>query len=133
VKDEITKLTNRLIDGSSIKGEPDEAVYRGTLSYMLGELTPFELDMVSKATDQGWRVTDILHDIKGMSEQDEFFVPRVVGRHKRQANVTDKPKQIMIAYLETVVMPTGEIICAGETVGYVKDLGKYLTDARPGA
>lgn len=133
MRDEIVKLTGRLIDGSTIKGEPDEAVYRGTLQAMLESLTPFELDMVSKAVDDGWRTFDILHDIKGLSEQDEFFSPRVVGRHKRKPMEEGKPKQIMVAYLETVVMPTGEIICAGNTVGYTKDLGKYLTDARRGA
>ena len=47
--------------------------------------------------------------------------------------MTDNPKTIMIAKLEVVVMPTGEIICAGNTVGYVKELGKYISDERPGA
>lgn len=31
-----------------------------------------------------------------------------------------------IKFLEVCVMPQGEIICAGKTVGWVKDLGKYL-------
>lgn len=42
------------------------------------------------------------------------------------------PEQISIAKLEVVVMPNGEIICAGKTMGYVSDLGKYLSDVKVG-
>ena len=42
------------------------------------------------------------------------------------------PDVISIAKLEVVVMPNGEIICNGKTVGWVSELGKYLSDARPG-
>lgn len=42
------------------------------------------------------------------------------------------PETIMIAKLEVVVMPNGEIICAGNTVGWVSDIGKYISDAKPG-
>lgn len=31
-----------------------------------------------------------------------------------------------IKYLEVVQMANGELICFGKTVGWVKDLGKYL-------
>lgn len=34
---------------------------------------------------------------------------------------------IEVCKLEVVVMPNGEIICAGKTMGWVKDIGKYLT------
>jgi len=37
------------------------------------------------------------------------------------------PKKITIMHLEVVVMPNGEIICMGKTVGRVRDLGKYLS------
>lgn len=45
------------------------------------------------------------------------------------------PEDIMLAKLEVVVMPNGEIICKGKTVGFVEGengLGKYLSDAKPG-
>jgi hypothetical protein len=38
-----------------------------------------------------------------------------------------KPDKITVALLEVVVMPNGEIICDGKTVGWVDKLGKYLT------
>lgn len=31
-----------------------------------------------------------------------------------------------IKYLQVLVMDNGEILCNGKTVGWVKDLGKYL-------
>lgn len=41
--------------------------------------------------------------------------------------ITKNPDQITLATLEVVVMPQGEIICLGKTVGWVKEFGKYLT------
>jgi hypothetical protein len=38
-----------------------------------------------------------------------------------------KSKEITVCNLEVVVMPNGEIICAGKTIGWVKELGKYLS------
>ena len=40
-----------------------------------------------------------------------------------------KPTDITVCHLEVVVMPNGEIICAGKTVGWFDKLGKYLTPA----
>ena len=37
-----------------------------------------------------------------------------------------KPAEITVCHLEVVVMPNGEIICAGKTVGWFDKLGKYL-------
>ena len=37
------------------------------------------------------------------------------------------PKEITLCNLEVIVMLNGEIICLGKTIGWVKDLGKYLT------
>jgi hypothetical protein len=34
-----------------------------------------------------------------------------------------------IKYLQVLVMPNDEILCEGKTVGYAKNLGKYLVDA----
>ena len=39
-----------------------------------------------------------------------------------------QPESITVCQLEVVVMPQGEIICAGETVGWFKTLGKHLTE-----
>ncbi len=37
-----------------------------------------------------------------------------------------QPKEITVCKLECVLMPQGEIICAGKTIGWFKDLKKYL-------
>ena len=37
------------------------------------------------------------------------------------------PKEITPADLDVIVMPNGEVICLGKTVGWVKELGKFLT------
>ena len=37
------------------------------------------------------------------------------------------PADITVCSLEVVVMPNGEVICDGKTVGWVSSLGKYLT------
>ncbi len=39
----------------------------------------------------------------------------------------ENPEEITLCNLQVVVMPQGEIICQGKTVGWVKDIGKYLT------
>ena len=46
--------------------------------------------------------------------------------------MTKQPKEIIIAKLEVVVMPNGEIICMGKTVGWFKDLAKYLSQPKDG-
>lgn len=37
-----------------------------------------------------------------------------------------QPERITLCTLEVVLMPNGEVICLGNTVGYFKDLKKYL-------
>ncbi len=37
-----------------------------------------------------------------------------------------QPDEITVCWLNVVVMPTGEVICRGKTVGWFKDLGKFL-------
>lgn len=47
----------------------------------------------------------------------------------------ENPENIMLAKIEVVIMPNGEIICLGRTVGFVEGengLGKYLSDINPG-
>jgi len=39
----------------------------------------------------------------------------------------EAPKEMTICNLEVLVMPNGEVLCLGRTVGWVKELGKYLT------
>lgn len=41
--------------------------------------------------------------------------------------MTKAPDEITVAHLEVVVMPNGEVICAGRTIGWIKTVGKYLT------
>lgn len=40
------------------------------------------------------------------------------------------PKEMILCTLEVLVMPNGEILCNGITVGWVKDIGQYLTKAK---
>lgn len=37
------------------------------------------------------------------------------------------PKEITPASLDVVVMPNGEIICYGKSIGWVSELGRFLT------
>lgn len=49
--------------------------------------------------------------------------------------MTRAPKEITVCHLEVVVMPNGEIICAGKSLGWVDGktgLGKYLTPVKGG-
>lgn len=41
--------------------------------------------------------------------------------------MTKPPAEITVAQLEVVVMPNGEIICAGKSLAWVTELGKYIT------
>jgi len=36
------------------------------------------------------------------------------------------PKEITLCHLEVIVMPNGEILCLGKSIGFIKELGKYL-------
>ncbi|MBA7495385.1 hypothetical protein ES702_05967 [subsurface metagenome] len=36
------------------------------------------------------------------------------------------PKEITVCVLDVVLMPQGEIICLGKTVGWFKDLKEHL-------
>lgn len=39
----------------------------------------------------------------------------------------EKPPEVMtIAKLQVLVMPNGEILCGGYTVGWIDKIGKYL-------
>ena len=40
------------------------------------------------------------------------------------------PKEITVCNLNVVLMPNGEIICLGKTVGWFKELKKYLTEIK---
>ena len=33
-----------------------------------------------------------------------------------------------VAHLEVLIMPNGEIICLGKTIGWTDKLGKFLSD-----
>ena len=39
----------------------------------------------------------------------------------------EAPTEITLCNLEVVVMPNGEVICLGTTIGWVHKLGEYLT------
>ena len=40
----------------------------------------------------------------------------------------EQPTEITIKHLEVVVMPNGEIIFLGKTIGWFNQLKQYLTD-----
>lgn len=39
----------------------------------------------------------------------------------------EQPKEITICNLEVVVMPNGEVICLGKSLGWFNKLAKYLS------
>ena len=43
-----------------------------------------------------------------------------------------QPKAITVCHLEVVLMPQGEIICKGGTVGWFYDLKEYLSKPEGG-
>lgn len=42
------------------------------------------------------------------------------------------PRDITICNIECLVMPNGEVIILGKTIGWVDKLGKYITPIRNG-
>lgn len=44
----------------------------------------------------------------------------------------EAPQEITLAKLEVVVLPNGEIISLGKSIGYVKEFGGKLSDLRSG-
>lgn len=43
----------------------------------------------------------------------------------------EAPEEMSLAKLEVLAMPNGEILCAGKSIGFVSELGKYLSDVKP--
>lgn len=41
------------------------------------------------------------------------------------------PKEITVCHLDVVVMPNGEVICTGRSIGWVNSLGVHLTPLAP--
>lgn len=41
-----------------------------------------------------------------------------------------QPEEMTLAKLEVLIMPNGEIICRGVTVGWYKDLKKFLSEPK---
>lgn len=41
--------------------------------------------------------------------------------------MTSAPEKITLAWLEVVVMPNGEVICDGRTLGWFNKLGRFLS------
>lgn len=39
----------------------------------------------------------------------------------------NQPNEITPVLVDAVLMPNGEVICAGKTVGYFKDIKEFLT------
>jgi hypothetical protein len=39
----------------------------------------------------------------------------------------EQPNEITVCLLECVVMPQGEVICNGKTIGWLRDFKEFLT------
>lgn len=46
---------------------------------------------------------------------------------KKKVVVMDTPAVPTLAYLEVVVMPNGEVLCLGKTVGWISAVGGFLS------
>ena len=42
----------------------------------------------------------------------------------------ESPKEMTSAKLDVLVMPNGEILCNGNTIGYVQTYGKFLSQLK---
>ena len=41
--------------------------------------------------------------------------------------IEKQPKELTICTLEVLLMPNGEILCLGKSIGWFKEFKKYLT------
>lgn len=46
---------------------------------------------------------------------------------RNNKRMTEQPKEITVVKLECVLMPQGELISKGKTIGWFKDLKEFLT------
>jgi hypothetical protein len=51
-------------------------------------------------------------------------------RKHTPGQIKEQPNEITTVYLQAVLMPQGEIISQGKTIGWFKDCKKFLVDAR---
>lgn len=42
--------------------------------------------------------------------------------------IEKQPEEMLVCHLEVLIMPNGEIICEGKTIGWFDKLKKYLTE-----
>jgi hypothetical protein len=50
------------------------------------------------------------------------------GPERANDMMTKAPKEITVCNLEVIVMPNGEILCLGQTIGWITTFGKALTE-----
>lgn len=43
----------------------------------------------------------------------------------------EAPEQMTLAKLQVLVMPNGEVLCGGVSIGFVDKIGKYLSEPQP--
>jgi hypothetical protein len=79
---QIDKIADWIMEQAGTALKPEQ---RPKVVQLLVRLTPFELDMVWEACDGSYRVADLLHDIRGIGDHDEYFLPRVIGRNRKEA------------------------------------------------
>lgn len=53
-------------------------------------------------------------------------------RQEGQGEAMKAPKEMTLASLQVLVMPNGEVLCLGFSIGWVKQLGKMLTPIEGG-
>ncbi len=57
----------------------------------------------------------------------EALIKEFGGNSNEKGIIDEVPSGITSINLEALLMPNGEIICLGKTLGWFKDLGKFIT------
>ncbi len=48
----------------------------------------------------------------------------------KEQKIKELPKGITLCTLDCILMPQGEVLCEGKTIGWFKDLSPYLTEKK---
>ena len=75
--------------------------------------------------------SSVRNGLRRLNVSDLFVVAhgrggQIMGDEVKQG-MKEQPEEITVCSLECLVMPQGEIICMGNTIGWFKDYKKHLT------
>jgi hypothetical protein len=97
---------------------------------------PTDAELVTLLRDKATRIYALATNPHWSSERKELIAAHAVrildaadALEAASEGMKKAPEEITPALLDCLVMPNGEVLCLGKSLGYVRELGKCLRGA----